>query len=143
MKIPAKAPGLLDRIIPAGWAIDTFAHYSVLAEDTGVLAENDVPRRLRSALGTGIEGIKRKVMLRALIEHAEAEGVPVRWSHKLVALEQFADSVKVTFENGVEETASFVVGCDGLHSNTRRCLFGEQKADFTGLIQVSISAACA
>lgn len=135
MKVIAKAPGLLERIAPAGWAIDTIAQYSVLAADAGVLAENDVPRRARSALGVGLEGIKRKVVLGALIDHAEAKGVRVRWGHKLVALEQLADGVRVRFENGAEETASFVVGCDGLHSNTRTCLFGEATADFTGLVQ--------
>ena len=136
MKVLAKAPGLLERIAPAGHAIDTLAQYSVLAADAGVLAENDVGRRARDALGFGLEGIKRKAVLGALVAHAEAEGVPVRWGHKLIALEQLTDSVKVKFENGVEETASFVIGCDGLHSNTRTCLFGEASADFTGLVQV-------
>jgi len=41
----------------------------------------------------------------------------------------------VTFENGVTDTASFLVGCDGLHSDTRRSLFGREKPNFTGLTQ--------
>jgi 2-polyprenyl-6-methoxyphenol hydroxylase-like FAD-dependent oxidoreductase len=45
--------------------------------------------------------------------------------------------VDVTFANGTKDTASFVVGCDGLHSNTRIALFGKEKADFTGMVRVS------
>lgn len=64
-------------------------------------------------------------------------GVEIKWGHKLVSLEQSHNSVTVTFENGTKDTGSFVVGCDGLHSNTRKCLFGEEKAEFTGLCQAS------
>ena len=41
-------------------------------------------------------------------------------------------------ENGKTDSASFVAGCDGLHSNTRISLFGKEEATFTGLVQVSI-----
>ena len=112
------------------------AHYSALPEDYGVVVENDAFKRLREKLGKGPYGIRRPVLLQALIDAAVDAGVPVKWGHKLVSLEQFDDHVKVRFANGVEETASFVIGCDGLHSNTRVCLFGEQPADFTGLTQV-------
>ncbi|KAH9920085.1 uncharacterized protein B0H18DRAFT_1025880 [Fomitopsis serialis] len=54
---------------------------------------------------------------------------------ELVSLKQDDDSVEVTFENGVVDKASFVVGCDGLHSNTRVCLFGHESASYTGLTQ--------
>lgn len=110
--------------------------YSDLPEDCGVIAENDVPKRLRSGFGPTFLGIRRPAVLQALIDHAEHSGVPTKWGHKLVSLEQGEDSVKVKFANGAEDTASFVVGCDGLHSNTRVSLFGESPADFTGLTQV-------
>lgn len=110
--------------------LEKLAFYSVLPEDKGVLAEQpgDPSHTLR--------GVRRPVFHKALIDAAERAGVEVKWGHKLVTLEQADDSVTVTFENGEKATGSFVVGCDGLHSNTRKCLFGEQKADFTGLCQV-------
>lgn len=58
------------------------------------------------------------------------------WGHKLDALEQGEDNAKVTFANGVRETFSFVVGCYGLHSNTRTCLSGEHAASYTGFAQI-------
>lgn len=138
LRVLAKAPGLIDRL--HGWHIDNMLFYSDLAEDRGVIAENDVPKRLRARLGASLFGIRRPVVLQALVNHAEAAGVPVKWGHKLVSLEQGADSVKVKFANGAEDTGSFVIGCDGLHSNTRICLFGETPADFTGLTQVRKAA---
>ena len=134
-EVLSKVPGLFERM--EGGRIDKFVHYSVLPEDPGVLAENNVPERLREKFGHGLLGMKRMAVLKALVEHAEAEGVLIKWGHKLVDLEQGEDFVKVKFENGTEENASFVIGCDGLHSNTRICLFGEHTADFTGLVQVS------
>lgn len=134
IKVLSKVPGLLERL--KGCPIDTMGHYSILPEDFGVLGENDGPKQMREKFGPGTMGIPRMVLLKALMDHAEAEGVTVKWGHKLVSLEQSEDSVTAYFANGASGTASFVIGCDGLHSNTRICLFGEQPADFTGLIQV-------
>ncbi len=39
----------------------------------------------------------------------------------------------VGFANGKTDTASFVMGCDGLHSDTRKTLFGKEAVSFTGL----------
>ena len=71
-----------------------------------------------------------------VVEYAQKLGIPIHFGHKLVELEQAAESVTVTFANGAKETFSFVIGCDGLHSNTRGCLFGETPADYTGVSQV-------
>ena len=60
----------------------------------------------------------------------------VVFGHQLVGLEEHEDHVVVRFANGQEDEASFVVGCDGLHSNTRACLFGKEAAVYTGLTQV-------
>lgn len=46
------------------------------------------------------------------------------------------ETVKVSFENGVTDVGSFIIGCDGLHSNARKEIFGSEKADYTGLTQV-------
>jgi len=74
---------------------------------------------------------------RLIVQTAEDHGVEIHWEHSLVSLEQGADEVRVKFENGHTDTASFVIGCDGLHSNTRASIFGREKADFTGLTQTA------
>lgn len=62
-------------------------------------------------------------------------------SHKLSRIEQvgIGGPVRVFFENGTSDVGAFVVGCDGLNSNTRKEISGTVKADYTGLTQVCIS----
>ena len=129
-------PGLLDTIVRRR-VTDTIS-YSALPEDECELTHNKT--QLAGVLGHGIEGTRRPVFLRALIEGAQERGVPVHFSHQVVDLEQHEDSVTVKFANGKTDEGSFVVGCDGLHSNTRISLFGSHEAVFTGLTQVSMSS---
>ena len=104
------------------------------------LAISDLPSHMpeRFGEGYGIRGIQREALLRHLCTSAEKYGIPIKWDHMLVDLEDQGTEVEVRFSNGVKEKASFVVGCDGLHSNTRICLFGRETPDFTGLVQVCI-----
>ena len=51
------------------------------------------------------------------IEHA-------RFNKKLADLRQDSDGVTLTFEDGSEDKASLVIGCDGAHSTVRRLLLG-------------------
>ena len=63
-------------------------------------------------------------------------GIAVNWGYQLEALQQDDDGVSVAFANGVQESFSFVIGCDGLRSSTRESLFGEQPVHYTGLSMV-------
>ena len=83
-----------------------------------------------------MSGVRRPVLLRVLVKEAQAQGVRVVFGHQLVSFEQHEDSVTARFANGETDTGSFLVGCDGLHSDARKALFGEQPADYTGLCQV-------
>ncbi|EKM52862.1 uncharacterized protein PHACADRAFT_100160 [Phanerochaete carnosa HHB-10118-sp] len=129
----ARIPGLVKHI--DGHPMDEFHFYSVMPEDPGLLGISDHPRRHREMSALGSTSVQRPVLHKRLTEFAKKLGIPVNFGHKLEKLEQTEDSVTVTFANGVQETFSFVVGCDGLHSNTRSCLFGETSADYTGVSQ--------
>ena len=97
---------------------------------------------IKELAGFGVNGVRRPALLRTLIEEAQAQGVPVKFGHQLVSFNQHEDSVTVKFANGTTDTASLVVGCDGLHSDTRVTLFGKEPVSFTGLTQVSSVACC-
>ena len=130
-----KIPGLLEPV--GGQKIERFHFYSVLPEDSGALAELD-GQKFRGEGGTwnGPIGVRRSDYQRALIQGAERTGVEIKWGHHLKSIDQAEDAVTLKFANGAQEVVSFVIGCDGLHSDTRKCLFGEQPADYTGLTQV-------
>jgi len=84
-----------------------------------------------------MKGVDRPGFRRLIVQTAKDHGVVIHWEHSLVSLEQGVDEVRVKFENGHTDMASFVIGCDGLHSNTRSAIFGREKADFTGLTQTA------
>ena len=131
LAVLAKLPGLLESIEKS--TLDRFLTCSAVEEDKRVLLDMPLkppPSGHRTIL------VRRAALHKAIIDFAVKSGVEIRWNYKLVDLEQHEEFVTVKFDDGLEDTASFVVGCDGLHSNTRICLFGEQKADYTGLVQV-------
>ncbi|KAI0707815.1 FAD/NAD(P)-binding domain-containing protein [Earliella scabrosa] len=131
LRVLSLIPGLLDKVIRQ--RLEVMVSYSALPEDEGELFRVHSP--LYELCGHGIEGTRRPVFLRTLIEAAQERGVPVHFGHQVVDLEQHDESVTVKFANGSTAEGSFVVGCDGLHSNTRICLFGREEATFTGLTQ--------
>ncbi|KAI0073387.1 FAD/NAD(P)-binding domain-containing protein [Panus rudis PR-1116 ss-1] len=131
----SQIPGLVEGI--PGRQVERILFYSVVPGDEGKLAEVDLSEAVRRKYGLGPTiTTQRPAFHRYLVKTVEEHGVTVHWGHQLVRLQQGEDEVTVTFQNGETAKASFVVGCDGLHSDTRATLFGRQKADFTGVVQV-------
>ncbi|KAI0769639.1 FAD/NAD-P-binding domain-containing protein, partial [Trametes elegans] len=126
-------PGLLDKIV--GGELTVHHEYSVLSEDFGELKRSDDLGSLRAEGNFGILGVRRVDFHHTLVRHAEEAGVPIVFGHQLVSIAESDNDITVTFANGETDTGSFLVGCDGLHSNTRECLFGKQEPTFTGLVQ--------
>jgi salicylate hydroxylase len=110
--------------------------YSTLAEDEGLLGDNDAPADVRDAFGYPMRGVRRTELLRLLVNTADVQGIPIHWDHRLIDIEQTDRGVKAIFANGFIDTGTFLVGCDGLHSVTRSVLFGEDPITFLGLTQV-------
>lgn len=118
-------------------AIEKFEFSSSVPGDVGILVQSDLPKTyFQETYGLGLMGVQRTKFLQLITGVAEEHGIEIRWDYNVVDLEQGDDYVRVKFEDGTTDTASFVVGCDRLHSRTRIALFGTEKADFTGLTQV-------
>ncbi|KAG1802654.1 uncharacterized protein HD556DRAFT_702700 [Suillus plorans] len=134
LRVLSLIPGLVEQI--PGYSPDSMVHCSSLDGKEDILAEADIsPDAAREQFGFPFIGVRRAEFQRFLIDTAEKHGIEIKWGHQAIEYEQSEDAVEVTFANGVKDTASFVVGCDGLHSNTRIALFGKEKANFTGLVQ--------
>lgn len=134
LRVLGLIPGLVEKI--EGRELDKMFMCSIVDGDEGVLVDSDLPSTFREAYGYKMTGVRRPALLRLLVQTATEYGIAIIWGHQLESLKQAEDSVTVKFQNGSSDTASFVVGCDGLHSNTRACLFGREKAVFTGVVQV-------
>ncbi|CCL99839.1 uncharacterized protein FIBRA_01863 [Fibroporia radiculosa] len=133
LRVLSLIPGFIDKIV--GKPFERIAHYSILGDEETVLVDAGFPAKLPELTGFSMMGARRPVFNRTIVEYAESYGVKIIWGHQLIALEQGKEEVKVTFANGASDTASFVIGCDGLHSSTRVCLFGQEQVSFTGLTQ--------
>ncbi|KAH9858404.1 FAD/NAD-P-binding domain-containing protein [Lenzites betulinus] len=134
LRVLSLLPGLLEKV--EGGKIQQLIQYSTLPEDMGELSRSDGPAQVQAKYGYGMMGVGRVRFHHTLLQHAREKGIPIVFGHQLVSFEEMADSVTVTFANGKKNTASFLVGCDGLHSNTRECLFGVQEPIFTGIVQI-------
>ncbi|CAN5223373.1 FAD-dependent monooxygenase [soil metagenome] len=58
----------------------------------------------------------------------------VKLNHRLTGIDQTADGVHLTFENGHVATADAAIGADGVHSIVKTMLFGDDAPNFTGRI---------
>jgi salicylate hydroxylase len=72
---------------------------------------------------------------RADLLDALAGGVDPRRIHldrRLTALEERPASVELHFANGITHAADLLIGADGIHSQVRRALYGDDKPTYTG-----------
>lgn len=133
IRVLSLIPELVEQI--PGHSPDRTIHCSCLDGVEDILVNNDTsPVTMRERFGFPIIGVRRPEFQQLLIDTAEKHGIEIKWGHQAIEFEQSEDAVEVTFANGTKDIASFVVGCDGLHSNTRIALFGREKADFTGMV---------
>ncbi|KAL5523567.1 hypothetical protein ACEPAG_7740 [Sanghuangporus baumii] len=135
-KVLSLIPGLLEGL--PGRRITHTAVFSTITNRT--LVFHDAPsragERYNSSPELGIRGVQRERFHRYLVEQSESRDIIIHWSHQLQNLEEVdEDCVELHFANGKTARASFVIGCDGLHSNARSALFGDMKPDYTGLVQ--------
>ncbi|KAG5926462.1 hypothetical protein E4U42_003283, partial [Claviceps africana] len=84
--------------------------------------------------GFGPLRIKRIELVKVLLAAADKAGIPVHYGKRLVKVQESADSVTVTFEDGSTDEADMVLGCDGIHSAVRKQYVDpEQEPEYSGL----------
>ena len=80
----------------------------------------EVPNGARAEVGTPSINILRSRLHQVLREGAEDQRIKIAYGKKLADLESDAQGVVATFADGTTTESSFLVGCDGVHSRTRR-----------------------
>jgi len=81
--------------------------------------------------------VKRHELHRALREEALRQGIRIEFGKRLESLRTDAGTktVEARFQDGSSAAGDFAVGCDGIHSQTRKCILPDAPApDYTGLI---------
>jgi 2-polyprenyl-6-methoxyphenol hydroxylase-like FAD-dependent oxidoreductase len=94
----------------------------VLLNDAGVRLGR-VPAGSALPDGTVSITIKRARLHRVLLEQATNSGIPFEFGKRLTSAEATPDgSVNARFEDGTHATGDLLIGCDGVHSITRRII---------------------
>ena len=75
-------------------------------------------------------GMYRPDLINALA--SEVDPAAVRLGHRLKAVQQLEEGVRVEFENGVEEVFDAVIGADGIHSVVRKAIGGHPEPVYSG-----------
>jgi 6-hydroxynicotinate 3-monooxygenase len=71
--------------------------------------------------------------LHSVLEKGVAPG-SIAFNHRLLALEEKSDAIRLVFENGVKVDADIVVGADGVNSKVREYLLGTEPPHFVGAV---------
>ncbi|KAK7039308.1 FAD/NAD(P)-binding domain-containing protein [Favolaschia claudopus] len=133
LRVLSKIPGLVEKL--SGMPIDKSTMFSIVPSDERLLVELEFPEQVRQHYGVGLMGVQRSKFLALLVDTVIEHGIELHFERQVVDVETTDEYARVKLNTGETDTASFVVGCDGLHSNVRTALFGMQQATFTGLTQ--------
>lgn len=81
--------------------------------------------------------IFRQTLSEIMTEKARAVGARIDVPRTVESIQQFTDSVLVSFDNGVIAEYDLVVGADGVHSTVRKMIWGnEVTPTFSGVVDV-------
>ena len=81
--------------------------------------------------------IERGIFMKLLFDTVKND-VELMFNNRIIALDETADAIHVTFKDGAQRTFDLVIGCDGIHSAVRRLAFGSE-ADYTHFLGVYAS----
>src|SRR4051812_30611677 len=122
------ALGLADDCVAAGHRI--LGGRNHLADGT-VIGQDDYPPA--DPRFPPMNGLTRPALHEILKSALRAAGAEVRVGHVVTELVQRADTATITFSDGTSGDYDLVVGADGLYSQTRSMLFGDDvRPQYTG-----------
>ncbi|MER6976097.1 FAD-dependent monooxygenase [Streptomyces carpinensis] len=101
------------------------AHQTHMGRQTVVDADGAARVDLPAEMMSGDVEIFRGELARIMYERTE-DRVEYVFGDSVATLTDTADGVEVTFERGAPHRFDLVVGADGLHSHTRRLVFGDE-----------------
>ncbi|WP_440766901.1 FAD-dependent oxidoreductase [Natronorubrum sp. DTA7] len=80
--------------------------------------------------------LKRGHLTKALREEALERGITIKFGKRLTDVKSSHEDMAIAyFDDGTEAHGDFVVGCDGIHSQTRKSIFPDApEPEYTGII---------
>jgi 2-polyprenyl-6-methoxyphenol hydroxylase-like FAD-dependent oxidoreductase len=118
----AERMGLIDRLQTQHVPIAYVAHVNGSGKP---IARLDISL-MRKVMHDKYMALMHWTLEEALYE-ALAHDVEVRFGRSLVAVQHSPGAVTATYDDGQIETFDLLIGADGIHSNTRRLVFGPEE----------------
>jgi 2-polyprenyl-6-methoxyphenol hydroxylase-like FAD-dependent oxidoreductase len=123
------ALGVADKAIEAGFPYEGIHHCDI----NGNRLYSQPPIKVGSAKYAANLGLTRPALHKILTDAVRAEDIPVRLGVTVKDMVEGPGGIAVTFTDGTSGRYDLVVGADGVKSQMRRRLFGEDyKPAFTG-----------
>ncbi|MFD3945936.1 FAD-dependent monooxygenase [Streptomyces sp. NPDC058579] len=124
--------GILDEVRTNSTDMDGGSYVDAQGRTIG-----ELPAEIFGGRTEGDDEIMRGDLARILYERTR-DDVEYVFGDSIAALHDDGDGVDVTFESGTRRRFDLVVGADGMHSNTRRLAFGDERR-FTRYLGAYIS----
>ncbi|ORY39426.1 FAD/NAD(P)-binding domain-containing protein [Rhizoclosmatium globosum] len=129
-----KRLGLLDQVIAAGFTDTDYMHLKQMDGGKPIKAQigaQDPDPRLRHSVQ-----LLRSKLHTILLKECQTVGVKVYTGKKVEKISDVVGNhVQCQFADGTTVEGDLIVGADGIHSMTRRLVYGEDsKAQFTGIM---------
>lgn len=118
--------GLLEECVAEGFGWETVTNRD---KDGNVINCFELPWSKHPGR-PGALGIMRTTLAEILSRHALAAGVRISYQTKVVRLDQDDERVEVELSNGTTESADLLVAADGVYSQIRGMVFGEEQRPF-------------
>ena len=120
--------GVEQMIVEAGIKADSYISRDWATGETMYKIEFDAASEQR--FGGPYANIHRGD-LHAILEKGVAPG-SIAFNHRLVALDEASDAIRLVFANGLKVNADIVIGADGINSKVREYLLGTEPPRFIG-----------
>ena len=113
-------PAIRQRALPTDSVIykDANDHISARIPVKDILASTDIEPKYAA--------LNRRDLVLTLYE-AVKDNVEINFGKCVEHIRQDASAVTVSFDDGTRDTYDILVGCDGIHSQTRALVFGEER----------------
>ncbi|MDA3649719.1 FAD-dependent monooxygenase [Saccharopolyspora indica] len=118
----AEAMGVLPQVVEAGYRI----REARLVDDAGRRRARMSFDQFGRSTGHRLVSIMRPDLESVLRESLPGE-VELRFATRPAGIDNGADGVRVTLDDGEVMRADLLVGADGIHSSVRRMVFGEER----------------
>jgi len=97
---------------------------------TGEFLEFNDRLKTAARYGAPYYTFHRADLLNALASGLDTSGIHL--GHRLTGIEERSNCIKLSFANGTEVEAEYVIGADGVRSVIRHALYGEDNPTYTG-----------